>query len=339
MVDRIVVHIGDSKAGSTALQTVLRYHPPNFVWAYPGTSLNHNHLARALSRPRFKHLARPRFEEIWRQIEKMDASIAVLSAELFQSVRPESLVHALKEYGPSRLLPVSVIAYCRPHLSKLTAMYSERVKFGQNVGTIGDYAAKIRQTHRLDYAPRFKAWQDCFGDDFTLRPYSPNCDIVEDFFRTSLPNTPPPGFTLRPNVSMTQPQIELMQRVPKLAKAVGISMPIPSAINRLICLHLRKSRIAAEGAKVMLSRMDSLSFQRRYFQDARKMDQLFFEDTFLKEALERSLTSPVSASRYELEASDISWFDEMVTSVLKDWSREPCAYQRRAIKTLRSSLF
>lgn len=339
MVDRIVVHIGDSKAGSTALQTVLRYHPPNFVWAYPGTSLNHNHLARALSRPRSKYLAPPRFEELWRQIEKIDASNAVLSAELFQSVRPESLVHALKEYGPSRSPPVSVIAYCRPHLSKLTAMYSERVKFGQNVGTIGDYAAIIRKTHRLDYAPRFKAWRDCFGEDFTLRPYAPNCDIVEDFFRTALHGTPLLGFTLRSNVSMTQRQIELMQRVPKLVKAVGISKPIPSAINRLICLRLRENRIAAKSAKVMLAKTETLSFQRRYLQDAREMDRLFFDENFLEEALGRMQGTPISAPRYEPEAYDTSWFDQMATSVLKDWSREPCAYQRRAIKTLRSSFF
>lgn len=335
MLKRLIIHIGDSKTGSTALQAALRSHSKGVAWAYPGTSLNHNGLALALSRPKLAHRIEPRFRALWHQVAEKNAETVVVSAELFQAVRPADLLRTLALYGPDTLPPISVIAYCRPHLAKLAAMYSERVKFGQFPKSLDHYSARVARTMKLDYAPRFAEWRGYFGSDFQLRPYFTGQDIVEDFFAQALPSERIPQMPSRPNASMTVPQINLMRRIPNLARTFEIPTKLPPEVYRFICLQMRASGVGKNGSRIEFSEPQKKALQIRYLRDAKELDQLFFAASIFEDALFASARGPVQQN---LTSSDVRWFDQMALSTLKNWSQSPAKFQHLARKTLGQTL-
>lgn len=335
MVKRIIIHVGDSKTGSTSLQLALRKASDGVRLFYPSDALNHNALARSLSRPRLAHMAEPRFREIWQEIEASSANTAVLSAELFQAVRPRDLMQAIQRYWPSSLPDISIIVYCRAHVPRLVAMYSERIKFGRDVGSLDDYAAVISARKKLDYAPRFAAWMQLFGSAFQVRLYPAGSDTVADFFAQVLPESAPPKDVPRANPSLTVTQVALLQRVPDLVRAEHDGVSPPSVVHRLICQKLRVAKIGSEAPLPQASVATHYNLQRRYRQDALEMDELVGTSAF-QNAL-RNIPS-VTAQKTELTSPQVDWFDTMVRKILVDFKSDPERQTEAALRELRQAL-
>lgn len=339
MVDRIIIHLGDSKCGSTSLQRTLRSSGCREICFYPGVGLNHNGLAQSLSRPRHKGKAKDRFEADWRQIQACGQPIAVVSAEQFQAVDPSLLHAAVKAYWPDALAKIEFALYLRPHVSKLRAMYSERAKFGAKVGSLEDYAAQIMQTKKLDYAPRLEKWR-ALDRKLTIRAFVPGAlhegDVVKDFFSVFLHRQPPPDFRDFANRSLTLVQIELLKRLPELMCEFAFAERLPNEMPRLIALEIRSSGIGCAGSGVRFNQVSLEALRQRYAQDAAEVDQRFFECGWFTRALKAEDANDEAMSPHPSQ-SDIERFEEIARSHLHEFSVSPDQWVQKARSALRAA--
>ncbi|WP_353400716.1 hypothetical protein [Pseudophaeobacter arcticus] len=80
MINNLIVHLGDTKTGSTALQSVLRsgeYITPNGQTVfYPGKKLNHNNLPISLARNKTAEYQNRVFSRVSQQLKESDADYA-----------------------------------------------------------------------------------------------------------------------------------------------------------------------------------------------------------------------------------------------------------------------
>ena len=100
MIKELVIHLGDTKTGSTSIQKVLAqkaYEVPGRSICYPGRT-HHNPLGKTLSRRRLFKDRENRFREIAKVFLDSTADYGIVSAELFQSVDPRVLNDAIETY-------------------------------------------------------------------------------------------------------------------------------------------------------------------------------------------------------------------------------------------------
>ena len=186
MRERIILHMGDSKTGTTALQRAFVSGRVAGMWCYPGRQLNHNALAA-----RFRKGAGDRdvgfaMRAIWDDMRAQNAEVSILSAEYFQAVEPAILAQAIAQFWPEAGDKLTLISYVRPHIGKLIGMYCERLKAGRLHLSLGQYAARVMEAQRLDYALRLAGFRKHFGTRFVALPYVRqhlrDGDIITDFF-------------------------------------------------------------------------------------------------------------------------------------------------------------
>jgi hypothetical protein len=196
MVRSLVIHIGDHKAGSTAIQRALaagaRRADPDAApaWFYPAEK-SHNGLARALLDRGGEDRADRGFARIARALAGSEAEAGILSAEEFEAVPPRLLRDRIARHFPDLMERLRIIAYVRPHAERLVASHAEVVKVGRFLGSLEEYFERTLENRRFFYAPRFEAWRDTFGDAFVLRPLLAGAlagdDVVADFLSLALP--------------------------------------------------------------------------------------------------------------------------------------------------------
>jgi hypothetical protein len=197
MVSEIVIHLGDCKTGTTALQSVLagglaRAQDGRRI-LYP-TQFNHMPLAKSISglkgdadQARYRA---PRWSEVARALRASDATWGILSAEHFEFAPPQAVQAALDEFLPGWRGRTRLVAYVRPHPERIVSAYAESLKkTGQPLPM--DRFLRSREKGGAEGAglygfhPRFTAWRTTFGDAFTLRPYIRDRlagrDVVTDF--------------------------------------------------------------------------------------------------------------------------------------------------------------
>lgn len=192
----LVLHIGDPKTGTSSIQKVLRnelWESPSFSVAYPD-QLNSFPLANALSDPKQAEHREPRYAKLAAWLDSTDADVAVVSAEQFFRVDPQKLLDTLNEFMPDYVPTVRVVAYVRPHASRLLSAFMQRGKAGLYFGDMEIFFNRTKGEKLLRYAPRFQRWRDTFGDRFTLRPMIRSelrdGDVVSDFLDIVLGGAP-----------------------------------------------------------------------------------------------------------------------------------------------------
>lgn len=307
MIKELIVHLGDTKTGSTALQSVLRAGrfklPGQQTLLYPGSSLNQNDLAQCLSRRKQAGKIAKRYGTLAERLRKSNADYAVVSAEHFQSADPESLQKAIAGHLPEFEGQVRLIAYVRPHAEKLLSSFSEQVKLGSDPGSLEEHFDHTARQARLDYTPRFQAWRDVFGDRFALRPFVRSQlhkqDISEDFFRwltggEEAEVTPAPAV----NESLTVGQIALMRCFGAALVMKGRRGGMGSGragCCRAMAQAMRSAGLGRDSGRLHLP--DGLvdRIVARYSADAAALDAAFFRGTPMTDALTRMperLTGP-----------------------------------------------
>lgn len=301
MINELVIHLGDTKTGSTSIQRALVsriFSTSGKSVVYPGKS-NHIRLARTLSQKRRFGEREERFNKILAVFQKSDADYGIISAEHFQFVDPRVLQDAIETYWPDLKDRVRVVAYVRPHVSKFLSAYSERVKLGSMAQSLEGFFDALSATKGLDYKDRFDNWRDTFGDRFELRAFVPDRlyqgDVVHDFLKYVLGSE---DFELTSavlvNSSLTLSQLSLLREIhrkigertrslkgPRIREAVG-------AAGRLVMGNMGLDGLGNDGDKLRMPKTLIDRFTDRYEADAEALDVAFFDGFPISGALEQA---------------------------------------------------
>ncbi|WP_353351244.1 hypothetical protein [Aquicoccus sp. SU-CL01552] len=316
MINELVIHLGDTKTGSTSIQKALvrgQVKTPGISILYP-TRSNHIALAKTLTLRRRLGQREARFGRLHEAFVQSDADYGIVSAEHFQMVDPLVLQQAIGEYWPDLQDQLRLISYVRPHAGKFLSAFSERIKLGADLDSLEQLFDIMTQSGVLDYTPRFQAWRDTFGDRFTLRAFIRdrmyNSDVVQDFFHTVLNSERFEIADAAPaNPSLTVSQLALLRRVQTwaVAMAKGPKGPLfrdaQGVFGRILADHLVQSGIGTDGAKLRMPASLATRFQERFAADAEALDVAFFEGFPFSDALEQS-AAVVTAAPQSLRAED-----------------------------------
>jgi len=287
----LVFHIGDPKTGSTSIQRALfggTWSAPGRSIAYPDM-LNAQPLAKSLQdgAPAAKRVAQ--FGKIADWLLHSKSEIAVISSEHFAPVPPAALNAALRQFLPDYADDLQVIAYVRPHISRLLSSYTQRVKARGLQKDLEGFFRTVSEQHRFHYLPRFLAWRSEFGAAFTLRPMVRSelyrGDVVADFLRLTLASE---DFTLQDELQAnTAPTLDHLACLRELHSALaraGLAKDI-----RFTCAKSLASRLdetAPEGPRLRLPRPLLPVLQQAWAEDAAALDAAFFDATPMSDALE-----------------------------------------------------
>ncbi|GGA29644.1 hypothetical protein [Neptunicoccus cionae] len=304
MVKQLVIHLGDRKTGSTAIQDALvagAIQSPDASIFYP-TGNNHIPLAKTLSVKALASQRDQRFGKLAKRIHRSDADIAVISAEHFESVDPAALQEALKEFFPDLLGRVRLLAYVRPHGDRLVSNYAEAIKLGHFDGDLDAYHAMRLEKRPLQYTPRFNRWRETFGSSFTLRPFVRgalvNGDIVADFAEFLLGDTPHQlADSPQSNPSMSLEDLAMMRLLQSRIAAVPNSTKFQVSLGKTLGTLLAEApEQPANHTKLALHADLAEAVQEAYLADAQALDQAFFApETPMKDALLAARSKAVKA--------------------------------------------
>lgn len=298
MIKTLVIHLGDTKTGSTAIQSVLRsgeYKTPNGqTVCYPGEGLNHNRLPKGFSKKGNAEQLSKHFQGIAKELKASNADYGVISAELFQGVEPSDLHKVLWAEMPEFTDRLRLLSYVRPHAERLVSTFSEQAKFGNVTGDVRDHFKAMRRSKKLFYTPRFLAWRKTFGDQFSLRffhrDHLQNGDAVDDFFFWMFEETGTDVYgTPLANASLSAAQVALLLRffglMPRKTLGFG-SRNFPPSVARALVAQFRSTGLGADMGRIEMSEDLAETLKLRLKKDAWALDAEFFESTPMTDALE-----------------------------------------------------
>ncbi|RME18275.1 MAG: hypothetical protein D6801_01710, partial [Alphaproteobacteria bacterium] len=204
------MHVGDHKAGSTAIQSALargevRLKEGRLVYPTIGARFNHNHLKMKGGGDRAAGLLRgrlgwpgarggsgrkvPGFAEVAARARKSDPDVTVLSGESLEAAPPARLAAALARHFPVAPGRLTVISYLRPHASRAISGLAETIKIGW-AGADPWAARNALITPKTPPARRVAAWRKAFGAAYVARPLVRSelaqGNLLEDLFATAL---------------------------------------------------------------------------------------------------------------------------------------------------------
>jgi len=310
MIKDIVFHIGDPKTGSSSIQKALqsRSWTCDSISIAPQKELNASALANSLKPGRGPKKYEREFAKKAQWAGETDADLGIISAEFFSSAKPRALADALEEYLPAYAQTARVVAYVRPHASRIVSSYAQRVKTGTFTDSFEELLGQKTVHQKLVYAPRFGRWQKAFGDRFVLRAFIReelrDQDVTADFFHVALRGAP---FSLKQarasNETLMLEEIAGMRVVQSVLNdrevAAFLRLSIGGAIGRELAGISGRT-----GNKLALNRQQAEQVLTNCRADAQKLDARFFEggpmERALVETVDRASSSipSVSASAY-----------------------------------------
>jgi len=206
MLDRLVLHIGAHKTGTTAIQGSLVDAYDSLLARgilYPRAGrlgTGHDQLAREL----YVDVSPPVTEtmshlELLEEVRAVRPSAVVVSAEDLSAPNPRERAIAWASHLGEELQPreMRVVAYVRPQWEYIASSYAQRVKQGATRLPFEQHLewAFGEGSARFDYCQRFDAWREAFGDRLEIRLYAPELlrggDVVSDFWRAVGLGSPP----------------------------------------------------------------------------------------------------------------------------------------------------
>ena len=297
---QLIFHLGDRKTGSTSIQTTLAsgsVHCAGKTLLYPGQGqVNHIPLAKTLTDDGMANLRKPRFRAVVDEIAEKQPDVTIISAERFESVDPALLKRTMMLHMPDYVGTAKFIAYVRPHADRIVSEYAEQVKQGHAFGSLEQMHQRTLSRDRFQYTPRFQAWRDTFGDQFTLRPMIrdrlKDRDVVADFLDFALGGA---GFEIRgtpaANESLTLEDLVLLRHLQmRLGERRNGELQSGKASTLQIStgweLARRLSRQpAASSTKLRLHASLADAVVTEYLADAKALDAAFFDGTPMEDEL------------------------------------------------------
>lgn len=332
---RLVLHAGDCKSGSTAIQSVLqlgswRYTgdaPPRLHYAQGGRrdGLNHHRLSDSLhlkSAQDYRELAWGRLGE---EFAAAKSDVMVVSSERFEFAPPEAVLQAITQFLPAARPDLQVIIYVRPHAERILSGYAQNVRQGLFTGEMDAFLDQFEAEGRFHYAERLMAWKAAFGDALTVRPMirdqlTDGC-VVRDFL------------TFCAGTSAAIPIVEKIPHENKSLNTDGLELlralhtalhmrnpardPSRAAILQRLTAQLEQTPSFGEGRRGLPMALRP-RIRDSYAPDAARCDAEIFGAPVMVPALERTLADdrplPPGPSPEEIaRLRDLSlvWFDMM----------------------------
>ncbi|MEX0301882.1 MAG: hypothetical protein AB3N24_05615, partial [Leisingera sp.] len=226
------------------------------------------------------------------RIRASDADYAVISGEVFENVPAARFRAVVDRYFRGCAERIRIVAYVRPHAQRILSSYAEQIKIGWFRGSMQEFYAHNLERGRFHYAPRFAAWREQFGADFTLRPMIRSelraGSVLEDFAHTAFDGR---RFEIdempAENQSLGLRELALLHFLQgqfqdqgkwlrhtlgwELARRIG-KLPQPGG---------------GGGQKLQMARSLAEAAAEAYAQDAAEMDQAFFDG---RQLLQTALT-------------------------------------------------
>ncbi|KKM95509.1 hypothetical protein LCGC14_1187510 [marine sediment metagenome] len=333
MVKELILHLGDCKTGSTAVQSCLAgggYVLARGRLCYPAP-MHHNALALSVGRisdeaqDHGPHLE-TRFREMARTLAASDADWGVISAELFEFVEPAALKEALDRFLPEYRGRTRLIAYVRPHHARVLSSYAEGVKKTGGPESLASFAQARMGRDWLSFHPRFAAWRDQFGAAFTLRPFLRDRllggDVVHDFmaFVTGGTQTRITDMPLR-NPSLSLPELAMLRLAHHQLGASGLLEPGALALaRRQLGWHMAPllSQHSPPGAtRLQFDRALAEALREACALDARALDADFFEGSPMTDAL---VAAPGLACATPQSLAPGDHFDPATIGMIRGWA-------------------
>lgn len=341
MTKSLVIHLGDRKTGSTSIQEALylknwKCEDVSMIYPTLGRS-NSNGLANTLISPDDSKRREKQFSTLSRRIAKSDADVAVISAEKFEVVDPVELKKAIVKHFPEHVDTVRLISYVRPHVDKLVSSYAERIKQGKYFGPLNEFSAQVVKNGRYVYYDRFSKYREVFGDQFVLRPMirdqlTKSC-VVHDFFDFALSGVPF-ELTMSPdsNSSLCLEDLAMLREL-------NLAIKENDAINsNKIAITWNFAQILIQmprtkRSKLRAERMMIPALIETYKDDAKRVDEAFFDGTPLSDALagayEKATETPVSVlAEDHFSEDELRNIKVWVTLVQKMYSNSPNSWAK-----------
>lgn len=296
MTERLVLHIGDRKSGTTAIQDTLSRGAWEAKGApellYPTDGLNHVPLIRGL-REYEDPSDNAQFSAVAETIRASNAEVAVISAEHFEVMPPQIVRANIDRHLPDFTDRMQIVCYLRPHAGSYVSRYAEQTKLGDAHGTPGAFLKRMVTRRRLHYAERMAAWKAEFGDALTVRPVIRSelarGDVVADFMALALPGravTFEPAE--RPNASLSLEDLALMRIVQDQLRADGIKAAFMRKTGKRLGHALQAC--APENQTPFRPWRDlAVSLRQEFEADARATDAAWFDAPLMTDALNNAV--------------------------------------------------
>lgn len=341
----LLIHIGDHKTGSTTIQNAFATSCVQIdgeVPCYPGR-LNHNFLPSALNnRYKAKGLkkdvrSRVVLNKLGQSLKLASTKHSLISGEMLERTPPVLLKRFVDEYVGSAYDEVRVIAYVRPHAERLLSGYAEATKIGASQKSLQAFCDRAAKEERLQYARRFQAWRDTFGDQFTLRPMIrsalTNGLLLDDFIIHGFGTE---EFTITPfnddNKSLNLEDLMLLKALQ--SRIADHPKTTRHTFGREVVRHLERQPAAAKSEKLRLNVELAQKISTHYADDAREVDAAFFDGAplltnALQAAVEKanpSMTSTDPADHFsDAEMRHVHALGDTINMMLAasdvDWSK------------------
>jgi hypothetical protein len=279
----LVLHLGDFKTGTTAIQTWLGAHGPAAgIITPPG--FNQARLAQSLSDPD-EAVPDRAFAETARCLDATTAPHAVISAEHFEMADPARLATMIGRHLARWETDLRLIAYVRPHPAAYLARFAESTRIGSHDGDLGRYLDLPQLRRRMTYATRLGAWRAVFGDRLTVRLYDRTAlaggDVVRDF--AGFVTGQDPGDVGRVTAANPTPGLADLALLRALHRAIG---PLPPGmrqgaqftLGRHLGRQLERRRKGYADQPLRLHRALAERLATVFGADAAAMDATFFAD-------------------------------------------------------------
>lgn len=320
---KLIVHIGDYKTGSTAIQMAFAQGQvtfPKHSLCYPA-EINHNGM-----RPKAQKLqADPNdpeaiayFTDLANRIQSADADFTLISGETLERTAPRTLQEIIARFFAPHVDEVHVVSYVRPHAERILSSYVERIKTGVAESltlSLEEYAHRRMARGSFDYMRRFSALRDTFGPNFTLRPMTRKTlykgSVVDDFIHHAFDQTP--YQLVSQPVANESLSLEDLMRLKVLQRTLLETPNIPAANSLRLKLGWDYSQRQAacppraDQIKLKLHRSLAAAIATHYADDAAAVDQEFFQGTpHLQQALTRAVDTAIDSPQSTLPQDHLS---------------------------------
>lgn len=299
-MQRILVHIGDKKTGSTAIQQALasgawRCDTVSLDYVVPPDVPYHHGLAYAMAHGSDAEATRL-LKDLARRVASSKADVIVISSELFRDVDPVVFEDMFARVLPRHGSRVEILAYMRPHVQRFESNYAQIVKLGIFDGTPEWHFRNTRNGPAYFHAELFLRWKAVFGDRLTVRPMQRSRlhggDVVRDFFHVALGGA---EFSLadlpRINASPSLQELALLRRFHIDLKAVHDGRDSPALASARMRVGERLGEImgaymiAQPPIRFRIDRALAEQIAATYGEDAARADAAFFDAPLMQDAM------------------------------------------------------